>query len=143
METILHDVPTPPGDYILDVERLRDAGMVVSCIRAKKSLAWVDLSTKGLKRMGLRRTDLIDTPVTEYASTRSWAERLHAGTTAQGLLWTSRQDDDAKAMVLFGDRIAESAFKIEIECEPACEGEHLDALLRIAEHIGVQRLIGL
>jgi RES domain len=143
METVLHDVPAPPEDYILDVERLREADIRASRVRSKRALSMVDLSSKGLKRIGLQRRDLIDTPVGDYPRTREWAVRLHTQTSAHGLLWTSRQDDEAKALVLFGDRIAESAFKIEIDREPLYEGEHLDALLALAEHVGITRVIGL
>ena len=143
METIFHDVPTPPGGYILDIERLREQNLVVSRVRPKRRLRAVDLSTKGLKRLGLNRTDLIDTSVTAYPLTRDWAEWLHGATLAMGLLWTSRQDDAARAIALFGDRLSESAFKVEVDREPLCEDEYLDALLELAEHIGIERLFGL
>jgi hypothetical protein len=81
----------------------------------------------------LQRRDLIDTPVGDYPRTREWAVRLPAETSAYGLLWISRQNDEAKALVLFGDRITEPAFRIEIDREPFYEGEHLDALLTLAE----------
>jgi hypothetical protein len=143
METVFHDVPTPPGGYILDIESLREQDLVVSRIRLKRRLQAVDLSTKGLKRMGLHRTDLIDTPVTAYPQTREWAEWLHRSTAAKGLFWTSKQDDGARAVALFGDRIPESAFRVEVDREPLCEDEHLDDLLELAEHIGIERLFGL
>jgi hypothetical protein len=143
METVFHDVPTPPGGYILDIEKLRDQNLVVSRIRPRRRLQAVDLSTKGLKRLGLHRTDLIDTPVTSYPLTRGWAEWLHGATRSTGLLWISRQDDAARAVALFGDRLSESAFKIEVDREPLCEDEYLDALLELAEHIGIERLFGL
>jgi hypothetical protein len=143
METVLHDVPTPPDGYILDIESLREQNLVVSRIRPKRRLPTVDLSTKGLKRLGLQRTDLIDTPVTAYPRTREWAEWLHGATAAKGLVWTSRQDDGARAVALFGDRLSESAFKVEVEREPLCEDDRLDALIELAEHIGIQRLFGL
>ena len=73
METVFHDVPTPPGGYILDIDALREQHLVVSRIRPKRRLQAVDLSVKGLKRLGLHRTDLIDTPVTAYPRTREWA----------------------------------------------------------------------
>jgi hypothetical protein len=142
METVLHDVPTPPGGYILDIEKLREQNLVVSRVRPKRRLQAVDLSTKGLKRLGLHRRDLIDTPVTAYPLTRDWGKWLHGATSAAGLLWTSRQDDAARAVVLFGDRLPESAFKVEVDREPLCEGENLDALLELAEHIGIERLFG-
>lgn len=143
METVFHDVPTPPDGYILDIESLREQNLVVSRIRPKRRLQAADLSTKGLKRLGLHRTDLIDTPVTAYPRTREWAEWLHGTTTGKGLLWTSRQDDGAQAVALFGDRLPESAFRVEVDREPLCEDERLDALLELAEHIGIERLFGL
>lgn len=143
METILHDVPTPPTHYILDIERLRDADLRISRLRCKRALSLVDLSSKGLKRIGLQRRDVIDTPVEEYVRSREWAVRLHTQTQAHGLLWTSRQDDEAKALVFFGDRIAESAFKVEIDRDRVYEGKHLDALLELAEHVGISQVIGL
>jgi RES domain len=143
METVFHDVPTPPGGYTLDIEELREQKLVVSRIRPKRRFQAVDLSTKGLKRLGLHRTDLIDTPVTAYPLTRDWAEWLHSATLATGLLWTSRQDDAARAVALFGDRLSDSAFKVEVDREPLCEDEYLDALLELAEHIGIERLFGL
>ena len=143
METVFHDVPTPPDGYILDIESLREQNLVVSRIRPKRRLRAVDLSTKGLKRLGLHRSDLIDTPITAYPRTREWAEWLHGTTTGKGLLWTSRQDDGARAVALFGDRVPESAFRVEVDREPLCEDEHLDALLELADHIGIERLFGL
>jgi hypothetical protein len=143
METVFHEVPTPPAEYILDIEKLREAQLVVSRIRPRRRLQLVDLSAKGLKRIGLRRTDLIDTPVDRYSGTRAWAEWFHEQTDAKGLLWTSRQDDDAKALVLFGDRVAESALRVEADREPVHDGDHLDALLAVAEHIGIERIHGL
>ena len=143
METVFHDVPTPPDGYILNVEALRRQNLVVSRVRPKRRLQAVDLSTKGLKRLGLHRTDLIDTSVTAYPLTRNWGEWLHGATTVAGLLWTSRQDDAARAVALFGNRLPESAFKVEVDREPLCEDEHLDALLELAGHIGIERLFGL
>jgi hypothetical protein len=69
--------------------------------------------------------------------------KLSAGPGVCGLLWIPRQDDEAKALVLFGDRITESAFGIEIDREPLYEGKHLDALLTLAEHLGITQVIGL
>jgi hypothetical protein len=143
METVFHDIPTPPGEYTLDIETLREQNLVVSRIRPKRRLQAVDLSTRGLKRLGLYRADLIDTPGTAYPLTRGWAEWLHGATPANGLLWTSRQDDAARAIVLFGDRLPQSALKVEIDREPLCEDEYLDALLELAEHIGIERIFGL
>jgi hypothetical protein len=142
METVFHDVPTPPADYILDIEKLRQQGLVVSRFRPRRRLDVVDLSTKGLKRLGLHRTDLIDTPAAHYPATRAWAEWFHTNPEAKGLLWTSRQDDGARAMILFGDRVPESVLSVEVDREPLCENDHLDVLVEVAEHIGIDELFG-
>lgn len=144
METVFHDTPTPPGDYVLDIETLREQDLVISCIRPKRGRKIVDLSTKGLKRLGLHRTDIIDTSTSAYPLTRQWAEWLHeTATEAAGMYWTSRQDDESRAVVLFGDRLTESAFEVEIDREPLIEGEHLDALLELADHIGIAQVFDL
>ncbi len=143
METVFHDVPTPPGGYALDIERLREDNLVVSRIRPKRRQQVVDLSRKGLKRLGVHRGDLIDTSVTDYPRTREWAEWLHECTQAKGLRWTSRQDDGARAVALFGDRMAETGFEVDIDRKPLCEDEYLDELLELADHIGIERLFGL
>jgi len=143
METVFHEVPAPPGDYILDIDALRDQNLVVSRIRPKKKLRVADLSTKGLKQLGLQRTDLIDTPYTAYPFTREWAAWLHGATAANGLLWTSRQDDRAQAVAFFGDRVSEPAFNIELDRKPLCEDEYLDTLLELADDLGIERLFGL
>lgn len=81
--------------------------------------------------------------MTAYPLTRGWGEWLHGATSAAGLLWTSRQDYVARAVTLFGDRLPESTFEVEVDRKPLCEDENLDALLELAEHIGIERLFGL
>lgn len=142
METVLHDVPTPPRDFILDLARLEEEAMRVSVIQARRSLLLIDLSTKSLQRLGLRRRDLIDTPVRAYPVTRYWASWFHqASSKAQGLIWTSRKDDDAKAIMLFGDRVRAKQLKVVKAAQPLT-GEWLDALLDVALHIGITQVIG-
>ena len=142
MESVFREVPTPPADYILNLETIRDEQLVVSRIRPRRTLKLVDLSTKGLKRLGLTRSALIDTPVAMYPKTRKLAEQLYAGAAAQGLAWTSRQDDEAAAVMLFGDRIDEDAFKVELDREPLWEALHLDAVVALATRIGIEKVYG-
>jgi hypothetical protein len=42
-----------------------------------------------------------------------------------------------------GDRLSESAFKVEVDRQPLCQDEYLDSLFELAEHIGIERLFGL
>jgi RES domain len=142
MESVFRAVPTPPAHYILDFATLRDEQLVVSRIRPRGTLKLIDLSTKGLKRLGLTRADLIDTPLTSYPETRKHAEQFHAGTAALGLAWTSRQDDEAAAVMLFGDRVGEDAFKVELDREPLWLAPHIDAVVELAERIGIDEIHG-
>lgn len=139
LETVLHDVPTPPDNYTLDLERLREQQFVASRLRPKRALQLNDLSAKGLKRISLTRTDLIDTPVSEYPYTRAWADWLHSQKRTHGLTWVSRQDDQARACMLFGDRLSRRALTADIASEPLWESPHLDTLLALADRIGIRR----
>jgi hypothetical protein len=107
METIFHDVPYKPGFKRVSVSRL--AGKVSSTLIFQSNFQLIDLGKIGLRRLGVHPHDLIDTTKAHYPGTRNWAERLYtAYPEAQGLLWPSRQDDRARAVVLFGTRVSPS-----------------------------------
>jgi hypothetical protein len=73
----------------------------------------IDLSAISLRRLGISRSELIDSDASHYNETREWAVALHQQyPVAQGLKWTSRQDDTATALMLFGDRSDGSAFEL-------------------------------
>lgn len=89
------------------------AGRSHSILRFRIDVTLVDLSTISLRRLGISRSELIDTDASHYSETREWAVALHEQyPAAQGLKWTSRQDDTAMALVLFGDRVDGSAFEL-------------------------------
>lgn len=104
METVFHDVPFAPGLKTYDKSKLN--GQVYAQLAPMQALTLIDLSNTALRLLGLRRADLIDTEADTYPSTRAWAEAFHAQCPgAQGLTWISRQDDRARALMLFGDRV--------------------------------------
>lgn len=52
--------------------------------------------------------------------------------------WVSRQDDSARAFMLFGDRIPEGALKLKgVPRSLVEDGNAYDAVLDLAERIGV------
>jgi len=105
METVFHDVPFVAGLKTFD--KLKLAGHVYSQVTPKRDLSLVDLSVTALKKLGIRRDQLIDTEKDEYPNTRKWAEAVYTACPhAEGLSWVSRQDDRALAIVIFGDRVA-------------------------------------
>jgi hypothetical protein len=105
METVFHDVAFAAGLKTFDKQKLTDH--VYSQVTPKRDLNLADLSATALRKLGVRRNELIDTEKDKYPDTRKWAEALHAACpSAEGLCWVSRQDDRALAVMLFGDRIA-------------------------------------
>lgn len=105
METVFHDVPFVSGPK-LHSKAKHVKGKAVSTFRVTSDLNLVDLTSIALRKLGVPPEELTRSDEASYSGTRAWAVAIHqqqAG--AQGLLWTSRQDDTASAVVLFGDRV--------------------------------------
>jgi len=112
METVFHDVPYVVGPKMLSKAK-HVTGRSHSSLRFCIDLTLIDLSTISLRRLGISRSELIDSDASHYNETREWAVALHDQyPAAQGLKWTSRQDDTATALILFGDRVDGSAFEL-------------------------------
>ena len=97
-----------------------------------------------LRKLGVTRKQLIDTEKDQYPATRQWAEAIHRQCpTVQGLLWVSTQDDSARAVVLFGDRIAAGTLQPDNNARSLLDdGEAYDAVLDLAERIGANIVPG-
>ncbi len=92
METVFHNVPYKPGFKWLALSILD--GQVCSALTLKRDLHLIDLGTIALHKLGIKRTQLIDTTEFHYPRTRRWAQAFYEQfPKAQGLRWTSRQDD--------------------------------------------------
>jgi hypothetical protein len=105
METVFHDVPYISGTKIWSKAKHVN-GNVYSQFRLNRDLSLIDLSTIPLRKLGISRKELIESDASQYAETRNWALALHDQIPgAEGLTWTSRQADPARALVLFEDRI--------------------------------------
>lgn len=137
METVFHDVPYAPG--FKAVQQRRFAGNLHSHVLLGSDLQLVDLSSKALRLLGVPRSQLIDTDADHYPCTRQWAEAIHAfAPHAQGLRWVSRQDDEAVAIVLFGDRVAGNDLKAQAPSRDLLNDPvTFSDLLDLAERIGV------
>ena len=110
METVFHDVPYKPGFKRVSVGRLE--GKLSSTLVFQPDFQLIDLGKIGLRRLGVHPHELIDTTKAHYPETRKWAESLYAAyPQAQGLIWPSRQDDRARAVVLFGTRVGASELR--------------------------------
>ena len=142
MESVFHDVPFAAGYKTFDKNKLD--GQVQSRFDAPAGLLLADLGSKALRKLGVQRNALIDTEKDQYPVTRLWAEAIHAQCPeVQGLCWTSRQDDSARSLVLFGDRIDGEALR-ELAASRSLVGDAgaYGELLALAELIGVDIVPG-
>lgn len=137
METVFHDVPYATGFKPLPLSILEE--QVHSAIEVKQNLRLIDLGTVALHKLGIKRGHLIDTTKALYPRTRRWAEAFYkAFPDAQGLRWTSRQDDHAFALVIFGTRVKTNDLIPAQEPLPLIEnGEALLPVLELAIRLGV------
>jgi hypothetical protein len=142
METVFHDVPFAPGLKTFAKHKLE--GQLHSVLAATAALTLADLRNAPLRKLGVERKQLIDTEKDTYNQTRKWAAAIHAQHVhIQGLCWTSRQDDSAMAVMLFGDRVGagvltrRDASRALLDDGPA----YMD-LLTLADMIGVRVVAG-
>jgi hypothetical protein len=107
MESVFRDVPYRAGFKNVALKRLE--GRVCSTLLFQKDFQLLDLSKVALRGIGIQPRQLIDTTKEHYPVTRGWAEQLYAAHPhVQGFLWSSRQDDRALAVVLFGSQVQAS-----------------------------------
>ncbi|WGX94338.1 RES family NAD+ phosphorylase [Nocardioides sp. L-11A] len=106
-ETLLHDVPI--GGGLLGYDDY--ASKVMSRIVVSRRLRLAMLHGLGLRRLRVTADQVTSSPASRYAGTVAWARAAHeAG--LDGLVWMSRQCNDARAYVFFGDRCGD-AFAVD------------------------------
>ena len=107
-------------------------------------LVLADLRSKALRKLGVARNQIIDTEKDQYPITRQWAEAIHTQCPqVQGLCWTSRQDDSAQALMLFGDRLKQGVLQAGAASRNLVgDAKAYDDVLLLAEQIGVDIVPG-
>lgn len=139
METVFHDVPFVAGPKMWS-KATHVAGKVWSQLTLSRNLALIDLSAVPLHKLGISRKDLIECDGTQYPETRAWALALHDQyPNAEGLMWTSRQADPARSLVLFEDRITGPAFGPATAPNSLLlsDGSAILEILMLAQRLGV------
>jgi hypothetical protein len=112
METVFHDVPYQAGLKTLSKAKHIE-GVLCTAISLTDDLCLVDLSSVALHKLGVAPSDLTQTEAAYYPASREWALALYEqNPTAQGLIWTSRRDDRAQVVLLFGDRVRSGLFHV-------------------------------
>ena len=102
-ETLLHDIPAPGGLLPYD----QYATKVLVRLKVTRSVRLGVLHGTGLRRLKVTAAELTASAASSYDSTVRWAAAAHR-TGLDGLVWMSRQCNDAKAYVFFGDRCTDA-----------------------------------
>ncbi len=142
METLFHDVPFAPGFKNYDKRKL--AGQTHSILAPAGPLKLADLSNVALRKLGVPRAQLIDTEKDRTPATRKWAAAIHLQhPQLQGMVWVSRQDDRARALMLFGDRVPAGLLVPRGASRDLVDGAPATLeLLMLADLIGVSVVAG-
>jgi hypothetical protein len=137
METTFHDVPYKSGFKRVSTSRM--AGKLHSTLTFQVDFRLIDLSRVALRKLGVAPSHLIDTTKAHYPETRRWAEAIYSQyPKAQGLRWTSRQDDRSQAVVLFGTRVQPADIVVAGNSAPLIEnGAIYDLARALATELGV------
>lgn len=139
-ETVFHDVPV--RDEAKQVRLSRFNVYLRSTIAAGRGLRLVKLHGNGLRRVGATRAELIDSEADQYSALAAWGQALHdCPAEPDGLVWRSRQYDDALSVVLYGDRVRRAELEVVEPPLPLAIGSGLELVQRLAEDAGIT-LIG-
>jgi len=135
-ETVFHDVPiSGPGREILISSLIP---WLFSTIAPRRGLRLVDLRGYGLRRLELRRADLIETPASEYPALAPWGAAFYNCPEApDGIIWISRQYDRSAALMLFGGRVPRRDLEVVAPPLPLAVGRGLDDVRDAAEAAGI------
>ena len=103
-------------------------------------LLLANLMALGLRRVGVKRSDLIDSDKPAHPLTRAFAERLHAARPeVQGLIWHSRENH-GEAIVLFAGRMAPGGLAVATAAVSVADDGVQIALLELLAALGASAL---
>jgi hypothetical protein len=119
--------------YALEVQ-----GLELATLRLRRPLRLVRLHGLGLSRLSLLRAHVIDCPESEYDYTAQGAQALYgARTRPHGLLWTSRQNDSARAFMLWHGRVRPGWLEVDGKPVPLDRDPGLDLVRSLCVDAGV------
>jgi hypothetical protein len=133
-EVLFHDIPTPSTGYVYDLERHLSSNLHLSQLQVA-DLRLADLHVQGLQAAGLAQWELFAGGDTDYARTRQWGLYIWQSLPqAQGLVWTSRRDDEAAVMMVFADRVG--AGDLRAVGPPSPIRQHQRTVLEVLDRLG-------
>ena len=121
-ETIFHDLDPAQPFKTYPLGKLADVRC--SALRVANPLALRSFLTPDLMKLGIARSQLIDTPAREFPDTRRWSTALHRkDSVTHGMVWESRPYPSSLAMMFFGDRVPPGALSVvstvRIDADPS------------------------
>jgi hypothetical protein len=102
-ESVFHDVPIRGKGR--RIQRKALVPMMLSTVIPKRDLRLVKLHSDGLKRLGVKHAELIESSASQYPQTAAWGQALYDLGDYDGLVWVSRQFNASYAVMLWGDRV--------------------------------------
>src|SRR4051794_35031607 len=135
-----HDVPIRGGKHLAHAQLVHRLGVALVARRdLLLDLIRVELTSDGLRRLGLTRGDLLESDSRSYPQTAAWARALHEHCARVDGLWISRQRDTSRALILVGDRVkvgelAPAPGEVPL---PLGAGEGLAAVCAAADRAGI------
>lgn len=134
-ETLLHDIPATGGLMPYDAY----APKVMSRLSATRPLRLGILHGLGLRTLRVTADQVTGSAASTYDRTVLWSKAAHqAG--LDGLVWMSRQCNDTKAYVFFGDRCASAFDRDPTFARIFATGSDLLWLIDICAPLGVDVL---
>lgn len=119
--------------------RLEVDGLDMARLRTTRPLRLVRLHGLGLTRLNLLREHVIDSPECEYGYTAAWAQTLYGHRSRpHGLVWTSRQNDTSRALILWGGTRVRPGW-LQLEGDPVALDREpgLDLIRQVCADAGV------
>lgn len=127
-ETVFHNVVA--GGVILRAEL---ATRSITRIDLVRDIVVADLRGHGLRKLKLKRTQLLECEAVHYSDSARWAEAIHASNPdLNGMIWILRQFDKSTALLAFGDRLNETDFVEHGPPEPLDRGRRYRDVQRAA-----------
>jgi hypothetical protein len=141
METVFHEAPCPSAGAHLQRAEIEAKSLVLSQLACPAPLSLIDLSSTGLRRVGLAKNQVIDTNAVHYPATRALAQHLYERMPqAQGLLWMSRLFDRSRSVMLFADRIPAQYIGVTAPPRSVLEAAVEETIMDLVDQLGMRYL---
>ena len=139
-ETIFHDLDPAQPFKTYPLSKL--AEVRCSVLRVTSPLALRSFLAPDLMKLGLARSQLIDTPAREFPDTRRWSAALHHKDVAtHGMVWESRAYPSSLAMMFFGDRVLPGALSVVSSVRIDADPSLARRFKKLADRSGVSLIV--